>query len=88
MALQRAPTLFICGMNPTKNALVVRRHVGSKIGKAAEQKAKRRIGLLNPTCVRYEPLPQYPKQLFYVFIDTLRPISIDEGGSFYPPVFA
>jgi AcrR family transcriptional regulator len=46
VALQRALTLFISGMNSTKNALVVRRQAGSKIDKAPEQKAKRpRIGL-------------------------------------------
>lgn len=46
VALQRALTLFISGMNPAKNALVVRRHAGSKVDKAPEQKAKRpRIGL-------------------------------------------
>lgn len=45
VALQRALTFLISGMNPTKNALVVR-HAGSKIDKAPERKAKRpRIGL-------------------------------------------
>jgi AcrR family transcriptional regulator len=40
-ALQRALTLFIGGMKPTKNALVVRRHAESKFDKAFEQKARR-----------------------------------------------
>jgi AcrR family transcriptional regulator len=40
-ALQRALTLFIGGMNPTKNTLVVRRQAGSKLDKASEQKARR-----------------------------------------------
>ncbi len=45
VALQRALTLFIGGMNPTKKALVLRRHADSKLDKAPERKAKRsRIG--------------------------------------------
>jgi AcrR family transcriptional regulator len=43
-ALQRALTLFITGLKPTKSALVVA-HAGSKIDKVSERKAKRsRIG--------------------------------------------
>src|SRR5450631_432182 len=41
VTLQRALTLFIRGMNPTKNALVLRRHVDSKHGKAHERKVRR-----------------------------------------------
>lgn len=40
-ALQRALTLFIGGMNLTKNTLVVRHQAGSKLDKASEQKARR-----------------------------------------------
>lgn len=41
VALQRALTLFIRGMNPTKNALILRRYVDSKHGEAHERKVRR-----------------------------------------------
>jgi len=41
VALQRALTLFIGGMNPTKNALVLRRHADIKLEKAPERKTRR-----------------------------------------------
>jgi AcrR family transcriptional regulator len=40
-ALQRALTLFISGVNPTKNALAIRRDAGSRPDKAPVQKMRR-----------------------------------------------
>ena len=41
VALQRALTLFIIGMNPTKNSLTLRRHADIKLDKVLERKTKR-----------------------------------------------
>jgi AcrR family transcriptional regulator len=41
IALQRALTLFISGMNPTKKTLILRRHKGTKHEKAHEREVRR-----------------------------------------------